>query len=93
MHHHRRSKGQIILPTRYRDGNFVSVHSCFLASLNEDLEPSCFDEAKGVKQWVNSMDDEMQALIKNQTWDLIPNPKDVKSITCKWVYKLKHKLD
>ena len=93
MHHLRRSKGQIILPTRYRDGNFVSVHSCFLASLNGDFEPSCFDEAKGVKQSVNSTDDEMQALIKNQTWDLIPNSKDVKRLTCKWIYKLERKLD
>jgi len=34
------------------------------------------------------MNDEMNALIKNQTWDLVPKPKEVKPITCKWVYKI-----
>ena len=31
----------------------------------------------------------MAALTKNSTWDLVPKPKDVDVITCKWVYKLK----
>lgn len=30
------------------------------------------------------MEDEIQALKENQTWDLVP---DVKPISCKWVYK------
>lgn len=89
----RRPKRQIVLLARYRDRNFVSVYSCFLASPNADREPSCFDEVKDAIEWVDAMDDEMQALIKNQTWDLVPKPKNVKPITCKWVYKLRRKLD
>lgn len=32
-------------------------------------------------------------LMKNLTWNLVPKPKDVKPITCKWVYKIKRNLD
>ena len=37
------------------------------------------------------MNEEIEALHKNGTWDLVPKPKDAEIITCKWVYKLKKK--
>jgi hypothetical protein len=39
------------------------------------------------------MVDEYQALIKNQTWHLIPPRPDLNVIDCKWVFKLKQKAD
>ena len=39
------------------------------------------------------MEQEYQALLKNQTWSLVPPPSNVKIIGCKWVFKLKHKPD
>ena len=41
----------------------------------DDNEPSCFDEARDMKEWDCAMNEEMQALIKNETWDLVPKPK------------------
>ena len=35
----------------------------------------------------------MQALIQNETQELVPKPKDVKPISCKWLYKLKVRPD
>eukprot|EP00253_Pinus_taeda_P026498 PITA_26498 len=35
------------------------------------------------------MKDEMMALSKNGTWDLVELPKDRKTVGCKWVFKLK----
>jgi len=35
----------------------------------------------------------MQALIQNETWELVPKPKDAKPISCKWVYQLRVQLD
>ena len=35
------------------------------------------------------MDEEMTSLHQNQTWKLIPLPKDKKAIGCKWVYAKK----
>ena len=37
------------------------------------------------------MMEEISTLRKNDTWELVPNPRDVDLITCKWVYKLKKK--
>ena len=39
------------------------------------------------------MKDEMKALDKNATWDLVEIPKDRKIVGCKWVYKLKKGVD
>ena len=35
------------------------------------------------------MKEEIQALKQNQIWDFVPSPKNVKPISCKWVYKVK----
>ncbi|GKV02840.1 hypothetical protein SLEP1_g15229 [Rubroshorea leprosula] len=59
---------------------------------SDDEVPLCFEKAKGVKVW-DAMDEEMNALFKNETWDLVPKPKDVQLVSCKWVYRIKHKVD
>ena len=89
----RRSKRKVVLPARYRDGNFVNMHSCFLDNPIDGCEVSSFDEDTGVKEQDEDMNDEMHALIKNQTQDRMPKPKEVKPITCKWVYKVKRKTN
>jgi len=83
----------IIKPAHFRDENFVSTNSCFFAGPIDDKEPSYFEKAKGVKEWKLAMDDEMEALMKNQTWSLVPKPRDVQPVSCKWVYKIKRRAD
>ncbi|KAL0402265.1 UNVERIFIED_CONTAM: Retrovirus-related Pol polyprotein from transposon RE1 [Sesamum latifolium] len=39
------------------------------------------------------MEEELAALERNQTWELVPKPNDVKPISCKWVYKIKRRTD
>ena len=39
------------------------------------------------------MEEEMHALVKNEIWDLIDAPKGVKSIGCRWVYKVKYNVN
>ena len=41
------------------------------------------DKAKGIKAWEVAMDEDMRALLKNKTWNLVPKSKDVIPITCK----------
>ncbi|GKC42461.1 ribonuclease H-like domain-containing protein [Tanacetum coccineum] len=43
------------------------------------------------ENWVNAMNEEMEALNKNQTWTLTDLPAGRKPIGCKWVYKIKYK--
>lgn len=39
------------------------------------------------------MKEEITALEQNQTWELVAKPRDVKPISCKWVYKVKARPD
>lgn len=39
------------------------------------------------------MHEEIEALYRNNTCELVPRPEDVELITCKWVFKLKKKAD
>jgi len=39
------------------------------------------------------MEKEIQALQLNKTRDLAPLPKGKTAISCRWVYKVKHKVD
>lgn len=39
------------------------------------------------------MEEEIDELEQNQTWELVPKPRDVKPIYCKWVYKIKTHSD
>nr|DAD31904.1 TPA_asm: hypothetical protein HUJ06_010755 [Nelumbo nucifera] len=47
-------------------------------------EPISYLEAQGKPEWEIAMRDEIAALMKNSTWDLVPKPNDVDVITCKW---------
>jgi len=39
------------------------------------------------------MQEEMWALKKNNTWDLVPKPKGVVPVGCRWVFNLKYNAD
>ncbi|KFY94725.1 hypothetical protein V500_03088, partial [Pseudogymnoascus sp. VKM F-4518 (FW-2643)] len=44
---------------------------------------------ENAKQWEKSMEDEVNSLTENHTWDLVDRPKDRAVLTGKWVYKHK----
>lgn len=56
----------------------------------EAKEPETFEEAIQIPEWKKAMAEEIAALQQNQTWELVPKPKDANPISCKWVYKIKH---
>ena len=35
------------------------------------------------------MDEEMESLRINRTWELVPKPENQQLVKCKWLYKLK----
>ena len=39
------------------------------------------------------MREEIDALLKNETWDLVRTPAGFQPVSCKWVYRLKRKSD
>ena len=43
--------------------------------------------------WRKGMDEEMRALEKNQTWDIVELPKGKKTVGCKWIFNVKYKAN
>ncbi|KAI3826790.1 hypothetical protein L1987_00846 [Smallanthus sonchifolius] len=61
--------------------------------MDPEEEPNSVRQAMCESKWKHAMEEELSALIKNQTWELVPKPTDVKPISCKWVFKIKRKAD
>jgi hypothetical protein len=55
------------------------------------VEPTTYQEASGILEWQLAMIDELAALERTGTWDIVPLPSHVVPITCKWVFKVKIK--
>jgi len=51
--------------------------------------PSSVVQALKDEHWKNAMLEEMDALMNNNTWSLVPRTADQNVLSCKWVYKLK----
>jgi transposase InsO family protein len=71
---------------------YVTESNIAYCLLTEDGEPSTFHEAiksTDVSMWMTAMQEEIEALHKNNTWDLVPLPQGRKAIGNKWVYKIK----
>lgn len=52
-------------------------------------EPSNFEEAKLDPAWTRAMEEEISAIQKNKTWELVDLPKGFEPVGLKWVFKLK----
>ena len=66
---------------------------CFITNKNTPCEPTSFSQAMKDAQWLHAMKTEFTALQHNQTWKLVPRSTFMNVISCKWVFKLKHKYD
>ena len=69
------------------------AHKSFLAEIDKYKVPTTVSEASQDPKWKIAMDDEMAALEKNKTWDLVTLPDGQRTVGCKWVYTIKHKSD
>ena len=49
----------------------------FLTTLNQVTIPTTVEEAFQYPQWKTAIDEEMQALIKNQTWEVVQLNKGI----------------
>ena len=56
-------------------------------------EPKSYAEATKDANWCAAMEEEIRALLENETWDLVDALEYVKPIGCRWVYKVKYNVD
>ncbi|KAM3366315.1 hypothetical protein ACQJBY_015641 [Aegilops geniculata] len=61
--------------------------------LSTIVEPTSYRDAIIHPEWQFAMAEEIAALERNDTWDLVSLPPHVRPITCKWVYKIKTRSD
>ena len=53
------------------------------------MEPNNFEQASEDEDWVKSMNEELDRIEKNNTWELVPRPADKNVVGSKWVFKNK----
>jgi histone deacetylase 1/2 len=74
-------------PKKFTDGTIRYAYFCSTG------EPSSTTEGFADPRWKAAMDEEYDALMKNNTWHLVPSSPGQNVIDCKWVYKIKRKAD
>ena len=74
----------------YGYNTYMAMHYAYMSKAVQIPDPNSFEEEKGEKKWVNEMQEEIDALVENKTWDLVKLPKEKNVVGWKWVYKTKH---
>ena len=86
-----------IAPQQLRQSEIIQKSNLEYANAtiveDEVHAPETCEKASLNSAWQKVMEEEIIALDQNQTWELVPRPKDIKSISCKWAYEIMCLLD
>ncbi|MCO5566892.1 hypothetical protein L7F22_020575 [Adiantum nelumboides] len=90
------SKLDAPLPQKTRAGTTFGREqvdlACFSTLCDAD-ELHSFEQALECVQWKDAMQQEIDSIHKNHTWDLVDLPTSKKPIGTKWIFKVKRKQD
>ena len=84
---------------KYPISNYISSHklsesyASYVCKLSSISIPNILQEALADSHWTIAMADEMKALQRNATWDLVTFPIGKKPDGCRWVFAVKHNAD
>ncbi|XP_071719484.1 uncharacterized protein [Rutidosis leptorrhynchoides] len=59
---------------------------CFSSSLDKSVEPQSYEEVCKDPKWIEAMNNEIEALHRNNTWVVSDLPVGRKAIGCKWIF-------
>ncbi|PRQ60568.1 putative RNA-directed DNA polymerase [Rosa chinensis] len=84
---------------KYPISNYMSSHrlsksyASFVFHLSAIIIPNKVQDALADRKWTKAMEEEMEALQKSQTWELVPKPAGKRIVGCRWIYTLKYAAD
>ena len=85
--------------SKYPIANYVSTRrlskplKAFVHVLSSSQISARVQEALSNPKWTQVIKEEMEALLKNNTWTIVPLRKGKKTIVCKLVFSIKHTTD
>ena len=71
---------------------YVIKYAFLIAEVISVPTPELFEHAinsKHYNEWKHAMNEEIESMKVNNTWTIVPKPKNVRLIGNKWVYKVK----
>ena len=76
------------------NGNFTdliafALHSAYEIDVEESMSFNEVINCQNGKEWKKAMDDGINSLYKNCTWELVRKPKNRRVVGCKWIFRVK----
>ncbi|XP_035547289.1 uncharacterized mitochondrial protein AtMg00820-like [Juglans regia] len=65
----------------------------FVNQLSTVSIPNSVQEALTDPRWKAVMNEEVESLLKNETWELVDCPPGKKIVGCRWIFNVKYKAD
>ncbi|KAG8474542.1 hypothetical protein CXB51_031315 [Gossypium anomalum] len=87
-----RTRREIKPPKKYVEANLIAYVLNVAEDIDANRELSNYSEAiscEDSEKWMFAMQEEMESLHKNRTWDFVKLPKGKKVVRYKWVFKKK----
>ena len=61
-----------------------------MVSLDESYVPRSYEETMLIQEWRDSVNDDADSMIKNDTWYESELPKGKRAVSCKWIFTIKY---
>lgn len=84
------SETESTTPIRVRELRDIYESCSFALNVHD---PQSFEEAQKSQEWRDAMKEELDAIHKNGTWELVDTPPEKKIIGLKWIFKTKFKAN
>jgi len=85
--------------SKYPVANYISTgrlsksYESFMNQISAVSVPNKVQDALDDPKWKRAMEEEMEALQKNNTWQLVSPPQGKRAVGCRWVFTVKHNAD